>query len=398
MSSFTHEDITFVCNNKYETEHLLVKGTDIRLLMLQLTSAPLIGRKVALPASVNTLANQVFEAIEGATQQGLNPFVAVTAADRFFESFTSFWRCLFTLGLQKAASELWSLVLGWTLDWEAKHSARIHKGTPLFFLGATLIDQGDADAGFLFVYNAMEEDKAWSRTLSMPNRYKLSPAYKTATIQDKTDNFLYISFVRPIREAIELYVQSFRNLTGASLTLNDIQARFLDNPDLEEVVFFFVYNMHLHVERNRFKQFSRLYENDFGKLKKLDSIFNMCLVIEETLQYRFSKSGATYYISDGIMDLGRNKGWIPAGESKNEFLDKLTNVNISGAPSQNVPVILTHNLTYQGTPLRPELSYLLLAWHLRNYGGHNIEAQDVLRQFYDQIFEWLMYALFLASQ
>jgi hypothetical protein len=250
----------------------------------------------------------------------------------------------------------------------------------------------------------MEEDKHSYSALNQPDRYKQAPAYMTATIVDNPENVLYWPVVRPIREAISNYVTSFSRATSSTYTLDDFQTRFLGNPDpeIEKLVFFFVYNMYVHVQRNRFQQVPQFFDNDFTKIKNLDSIFNMCLIIEELLQHRFGKTRTNYFISDGVLDLAAAKAWITTGKTREEtekqFFSKLTGVDLRLDPSTTVPVILSGNVTYDGKLLRPELRYLLLAWHLRNYGGHNIRAQDVLVQSYDQIFQWLMYVLFIASQ
>jgi len=398
MGTFASGSITIEFDNTGKTERILANGADIRVIISQLTSTPLIGRTVALPETIYRLVNQVFDAIDDLTRQGLSNFVSVTAADRLFESFTPLWRALSSFGFQLAASEMWAQLIRSTLKWESAHATRIHKGTPFFFLGMNLIIQGDIDTAFLFIYNAMEEDKVWSQAANQPNSYKQAPAYMTATIADNQANALYNTVVRPIREAIANYASSFSSAISTSFTLADFQANFLDKAELEEVILFFVYNMYNHVQRNRFNQVPRFFDNDFTKLKNLDSIFNLCLVIEEVLQHRFAGTRPRYDISDGILDIATRRGWIPAGETDRQFFSKLSGVDIRRDPSTTVPIILSGNITYDNQPLTVGLRYLLLAWHLRNYGGHNIRAQDILVQSYDRIFEWLIYALFIAIQ
>jgi hypothetical protein len=236
--------------------------------------------------------------------------------------------------------------------------------------------------------------------VGQPDKYKQSPAYKTATINDSKENTLYEIAVRPVRDLVSSHATDFSKSTGLVFSLNDFQSNFLDRPDLEKVVFFFVYNVYNHVQRNRFKQAPLFFENDFSKLRNLDSIFNMCLVIEEILQHKYARIRTNYYISDGVLDLAAANAWIPTGKTREEtekqFFSKLTGVDLRLDPSATVPVILSGKITYDGGPLRPELRYLLLAWHLRNYGGHNVRAQDILVQSYDRIFEWLMFALFVS--
>ncbi len=402
MGTFSSGNIAIAFNdNDGKAERILANGTDIRTIVFQLTSMPSIGRAPVLPDELHQLANQVFDAIEDLVRQGLNTFVAVSAADRFFESFTPLYRYLSSFGFQGAASHTWVQLIRWTLEWEKSHSTQIHKGTPFFFLGESLIYQGDIETAFLFIYNAVEEDKSSYQAVGQPDRYKQAPAYMTATIVDNPANVLYKPVVRRIREAISNYATSFSQATNSPYTLADFQTNFLDKPDLEKLVFFFVYNMYVHIQRNRFQQVSQFFDNDFTKIKNLDSIFNMCLIIEELLQHRFGQGKDKYYITNGILDLAANKTWrtwVAKNEAWEQFLGKLGGVAIGPDPKTTVPALLTSNITYAGQPLKQELRYLLLAWHLRNYGGHNIRVQDVLVKSYDQIFECLIYALFIAGQ
>jgi hypothetical protein len=196
MGTFSSGNITIAFNdNDGKTERILANGTDIRTIVFELTSVPSIGRAPVLPDELHQLANQVFDAIEDLVREGLNTFVAVTTADRFFESFGLLPRYLSSFGFQLAASQTWGQLIQWTLAWEKSHSTQIHKGTPFFFLGMNLIFQGDIDTGFLFIYNAMEGDKASYRAMGQADRYKQAPAYRTATIVDNPENALYETVV-----------------------------------------------------------------------------------------------------------------------------------------------------------------------------------------------------------
>jgi hypothetical protein len=59
---------------------------------------------------------------------------------------------------------------------------KIHKGTPYFFLAESYLLTGDRELGFLYLYNAIEEDKALARFAPSLNYLNKSPAYLTATM------------------------------------------------------------------------------------------------------------------------------------------------------------------------------------------------------------------------
>jgi hypothetical protein len=258
--------------------------------------------------------------------------------------------------------------------------------------------QDDIDAGFLFIYKALEEDRLFANMLGRPRRYKSSPAYMSAVLVDNARNFLQPIVVRPVRDEISRLLSSFSS-GRAALSQSDFDTKFLSKPKLEPVVFFFVYNMYHHVRRTRFGQFSSLTNNDFMKLKSLDFIFNLCLVIEETLQHRFSRGRANYLISDGVLALAKRNGWAQKSDKDpREHQQSLSNFKTYQDPSVAIPILFAGAINYREAPINSEFRFLLLAWHLRNYSGHNIRTQPLLVRDYDKIFEWLMSALFLALQ
>ena len=112
----------------------------------------------------------------------------------------------------------------------------------MFFLAANLFWQEDNDAAFLFLYNALEEDKA-----NQSARYKELPAYVTATassISGDETNFFIRRWSHPF-EDVENAIVSFTQHTGRAFTLRDFEANFLEKPEFEDIVFFFVYNTYV---------------------------------------------------------------------------------------------------------------------------------------------------------
>src|SRR4029079_4657193 len=89
--------------------------------------------------------------------------------------------------------------------------------------------------------------------------------------------------------------------------------KFLSNKDLKSVVYFFVYNFlyHLVVERSTFPDF---FKSQFSRLKSMDFIFNLCLIVDETLKRAELNCKGTirpnHRISDGIK-------WICSSSSRN---------------------------------------------------------------------------------
>jgi hypothetical protein len=137
--------------------------------------------------------------------------------------------------------------------------------------------------------------------------------------------------------------------------------------------FIYLYEITTHTE-------SRLLQNEFSRLKILDLIFNLCLVIDETLKNTESTSqGKTVIgsltIRHGIIQLCGSKGWM----NQNDLETFWHNLNVvNGEPEILIPRLLSITDQYNGNPVRKEVFTLSIAYNLRNYGGHNISQQKVL--------------------
>jgi hypothetical protein len=73
--------------------------------------------------------------------------------------------------------QFWREVLAITREWEDKQSTKIHKGTPYFFLAENYLLTGDRDLAFMYLYNAISDDRMLAQfapSLGYPDN---SPAY-----------------------------------------------------------------------------------------------------------------------------------------------------------------------------------------------------------------------------
>jgi hypothetical protein len=402
MPTFAFGNVTLIygpVSGVVQTQQLLVGNVDVSVAISSAFSRVRVGTTIVIPPLVRVVTDNVFDMIKAASTTGIDPFVCGSAADKLFGAFGGMWLSLARKGFQLASTELWKMVLDWTATYELVNNLHIHKGTPLFFRGGSLLTQGDVDAGFSYVYDAMEEDKALATSIGRPARFKESPAYKTARIVNSNQNALYILVVVPCRLSIRRFIRSFgRNYPsyttsmGTPLTMKVFESEFLSKPSLEQVIFFFVYNLYRHVRRSRFGKNSK---NDFMKLSNANTFFNMGLIIEQVLKERFP-TGTKHYIADGICQLAGARGWIPPGEDKYQFIRKLSGVHPRQDPSSVIPTLIAGNPLYNNRPMREEMKCLLLAWHLRNHAGHNVQAQDLFVSQYETLFRWLIFALFIS--
>jgi len=326
-----------------------------------------------------------------------DPTLGHLAIDSFFESFTPAWLSLLRQNRTIDAAKYWHQVLTPVREWERKSNKSVHKGTPYYFLGATYIYGRNFDLGLRYLYDAIEQDKKLFSRLGNPESHKSAPAYMLASLVDNPGNFLYNDIIAPTRGRIERFLAIYR-AKGASMQLKDFDRRFLGETSLEVQKLFFVY-----VLFEMIKQESAWTPgedpNDFSKMRNRDILFDLCLVIDEVLRTRYPPAT---YISQGVYNLCKSKGWINSKDVDPGSLNLNLNPNVSGEkappPDVVVPTLLDCTLTYRGAPIRPEMSWLLLTWHIRNYAAHDLAPQNVLVKRFDEIIQSQMNALFISVE
>jgi hypothetical protein len=304
----------------------------------------------------------------------------------------------FTEKKQLVGIEFWREILVITKDWEYKSGTTLHKGTLYFFLAETYLLTGDRDTGFLYLYNAIEEDKILAEFAPSLKYPRESPAYLTATMRRDGNQMNYL--VEQWRDMLNKYIEKFNRLFNRNFKLKeDFDSKFLSNEALSNVVYFFVFNFIYLYEIIQYHTERKLLENDFSRLKILDLIFNLCLVIDETLKNTQSTIenetlSPSHKIPDGIKWLCGHEKWIDETHLQDFWKG---NLNVAtDEPNNVIPKLFSENEKCNGNPVRNEVFTLLIAYNLRNYGGHNINQQYVLTLKFDEIIERLFMSLFLC--
>ena len=320
------------------------------------------------------------------------------AADAFFGSFTPTWNALLEQRKVFDAVHLWVRVLTAVRAWEKQSNKTVHKGTPYYFLGATYIFAGDYDLGLRYLYDAIEEDKRLSQSLRRADSYKGAPAYMLASLVDNPENFLYGPVVLPARRRLEHFLAGYRTKSGSSMQLTDFERKFLQETSLEFQKLYFVYVL-LEIIKHESAWNPLGASNDFANMKNRDLLFDLCLVIDGVLRQRPSPASR---ISHGVYNVCNSKSWLNSADRNSHDLNQKLNPMIIGKPPPSpqsvVPALLDLTLTYRGSPVKPQMSWLLLAWHLRNYSAHELAPRQVLVQRYEEIVQALMNALFITVE
>jgi hypothetical protein len=352
--------------------------------------------KIEFGNEIKKICTEIFESIKQ-LRKNTNEELAGKAASHIFEAFANYWeREILKKKKQLVGIEFWREILAITKEWEYESGITLHKGTPYFFLAETHLLTGDRDTAFMYLYNAINEDNIWAEFVPSLNYPDESPAYLTATMRVGSNQMGYL--VNPWRDKLDEYIRKFNVSFNRFFRLEDFDSKFLSNKQLANVVYFFVFNfIYLYEIISNAEQ--KLLENHFSRLKVLDLIFNLCLVIDETLKNTESTiENATlppsHTIPDGIKWLCGYEEWMNKIDLQNFWKG---NLNVKNAEPDNlIPKLLSRNEKYNGNPVRKEVFTLLIAYNLRNYGGHNINQQHVLTSKFDEIIEQLLMSLFLC--
>lgn len=315
------------------------------------------------------------------------------AHDGFFNNFTVIWTAFLKQGRFKDAKNLWGLALNIAHEWEDQNQGkRIHKGTPYYFWGVTCILQGDLERGFLLMHQALEEDKTTHQT-STPE----TPAYWFVTLDYEKQDQFFRPKVKEIAEFVGQRVVAYRTSRGRTLALADFKSCFLEEPNLQEVVFYFV------LESFRLRKLlveidQRLTQNVFGALLQTNIIFDFCLIVENTL--REQKKHKNVDLSQQTM----NPLLTFLSKRCSLNLHRDSNLrNLNGDFKNNFSVTVQELLTSQyhfrdGTPPQPIEEDLAITYGFRNRWAHRIEDQPVVLSNFAEISQRILNALFFTVE
>lgn len=355
-------------------------------------------RGIIIPQEINIVCNDVFDAIKLVKQRGDEELAAYLAA-RLFESFTPYWIALLSDGKDLVGIYLWKAVLRITAEWENKNGIKIHTGTPNFFLSENYFLIGDRDVAFVYLYDALEDDKLLNKSAPVFEYPLKAPASYTATMNPNKGNHMYY-IVKELRDRLEEYISKFNSTFNSNFSIYDFDNKFRLNGALGDVVSYFVYNFIflLTIEKNTE---ARSLDNDFSRLRSLDLFFNFCLVIDEALKVLYSstmgaRSTGQRMIAQSIIWFCCNqKRWITESELTQFWGQSGLNLN-DLPPDSVIPRLLAMNESWNNRPIPKELHPFLIVYKFRNYGGHSISQQQIISKEYAKILENLMFALFFV--
>lgn len=339
----------------------------------------LFDEKNILDQKFEKVAPQVFNEIK-VLQNTFHP-LSVSLADFFFNQFISTWLDLIKRRLYEEAIELWLQVLSICFNWE-RTNVLLHKGTPYYFLGVTHILADKVEDGFLLMHQALEEDKRNLASLT-PS----TPAYYFTTLDFQKAHQFFRLKVEEISQYLFERIDEYKKGRKGKLTLSGFKISFLENKDLREEVFLLVYFL-FRLKKMVTETDNRLKENEFSSILHAKILFDGCLVIEKTVEYKNPDSliKDKLYFSDEIQFL-RNYDYISITQAQINAINTDFNRDFGATLTD----ILNSNYTL---PISEIDKDFMIAYRIRNFAAHEIEEQRILYEKMPQISQRLCNALF----
>jgi hypothetical protein len=347
---------------------------------------------IQLPESMEKLSYKVFNVIKELNKDDQNGCLQAILATYYFDSFTIIRDELLKKGHHLFSIKIYENIIQFVLNWEASsEGCRIHKGSLYFFMAYTFLMYGDVDKGFIYMYNAIEDDKYLNLKCPRLNYPDEAPVYKTACLKDDKNNNMY-PIVMEIRSSLKTYIDRYNIEFNRNLDLTKLDKDFFQNKSIEDIKYFFVYT-YWKLYEIYFKIREELIDNDFSKLQSLDVFFNLCLILDKILQSnpKYGKDA----LGENITNICHKKKWLSVidNESLRRHLNwKNDDIDVI------IPKLLTMSTLPSGKSLSKEAKYLLIAWKLRNFGGHNINTQSILVKKFDELCKIILCCIFISIE
>lgn len=338
---------------------------------------------------IKKICFRIFNVIKKMYSDGIAERYSSLLVARLFEKLANYWLSLLSKNHDRVAIVFWRKILSIAQEWKNENpSIFIHTGTPYYFLAETYFLLGDYDSGFTYLHNALKiDEQSWQ--WNYPGHMG---AYSLAKLID--DPRTQMNFLtQDIRKELCIYIQKF-NDDYTSFTIDEFDMKFLKNEDKYHILaYFFTVTFHIIIHNKRNAELETS-ENYFSKLRSLDMIFNLCLIIDKVLKRRFFENSDMKYIKDGITELCRLNQWINYSELHTNW--KNQNKYDEANPETTIGLLLKKEERYGQNRLSNSVYVMMLAHYCRNLGAHTLNEKSVFVENNDKIINDLMMALFLS--
>ena len=309
--------------------------------------------------------------------------------DKFFNNFTILWQLLIRNSSFFYAEQIWQLAVDIAREWEVSDQSKrkIHKGTAYYFWGTTCILKEDLEKGFLLMHQALEEDRQ--------NRYsKLvdTPAYAFVKLDYKQQKQFFGSKVQEIANFLEERIRTYRSTRHGNLSLDQLRSKFLDNVDLVDNSFLFVYEL-FHIKKLISETKQKLTRNIYGSLLMMRVIFTFVLTIDNVIKQKYGNTDPHKQDFVNLLEYLSKESNLSLDISKLRVINERANVDL-----KEVVMDLLNSKQVFKTKLKQLEEDIAIVYAFRNSAAHRIRDRPFINENFASVIDRLFNVFFLSVE
>ena len=309
--------------------------------------------------------------------------------DRFFNNFTILWQMLVRNGSFFFAEQIWQLTVQIAKDWEElnQSKSKIHKGAAYYFWAVTCILKEDLEKGFLVMHQALEEDR-----LNRPNQFKDTPAYAFVKLDYNRQEQYFRNKVLEVAEFLEQRIKLYQSSRNGTLSLDQLQSKFLDNINVLDQTFLFVYEL-FHIKKLLSESKQGLTQNVYGSILIMHVIFIFVLIIDNVIKQKYDNKDLHKQDFINLIDYLSKKSNLTMDITKLRAINKRGNTDLEA-----IILDLLNSRPIFRNKLNPFENDLGIVYAFRNPAAHRIRDRPFVRENFQQIIDRLFNVFFLAVE
>ena len=304
--------------------------------------------------------------------------------DAYFNNFTTIWSDFLSIGNYDKAEDIWRRALSPALSWESSNPGKfIHKGTPYYFWGMTVLLRGDLDKGYVLVHRAVEED---IRTTG--KQVPDTPGFFLASLNYAEVGQAFRDWVLQQAQYLTPKVEKYSSQYGRNFTLEDFRKRFLGAPPSTDIVFLFTYTI---ARLMRFEAIPKhAIISKFGGQFEAHLLFDISLVIDAALR---AKNPTKWKFIDQAEFLSQRAS-LPLTNKQLQDINSAYVANFDKTLEDTISGVL---VLPDGTILSRIQSDIAVAYGVRNRGAHEVSFVPAILSHFNDILQILMNVIFLVA-
>jgi hypothetical protein len=304
--------------------------------------------------------------------------------DAYFNLFTPLWLHFLRQGRATEAIAVWPWALRPALVAETESGQALHKGTPYYFWGMTLLVQESLEEGYLLMHRALEEDVRTHRT-SAPD----TPGWALATLDHERLSQAFLPWVKKQAAHVEARLNDYRSTHQRLLTLPELRSRFLAIPTYRDAAQQFCFSMARALRLRSLPL--EVWDGPFPAQIAFGVVFDLCLVVDSVLR---EKNSTKWQFIDHASFLSNA---AKLGLSRDDLRE------INGQFCTSFPLALHATLAEtlklnSGATVKGLDASLALTYGCRNRGAHSVASAVISPAEFDQIVQRVCETLFLAVE